>query len=92
MKALKFLTVLLALTLAASTAVSAVPGKIGGSTNVVTKEIKLPNGTNTGVTLTEMTIPKYTFYNPSTKNDKKACHLGRKFFVAYIYLVRGSLS
>ena len=71
MKALKFLTVLLALTLAASTAVSAVPGKIGGSTNVVTKEIKLPNGTNTGVTLTEMTIPKYTFYNPSTKNDKK---------------------
>ena len=73
MKALKFLTVLLALTLAASTAVSAVPGKIGGSTNVVTKEIKLPNGTNTGVTLTEMTIPKYTFYNPSTKNDKKAC-------------------
>ncbi len=73
MKAFKILTVLLALTLAASTAVSAAPGKINGATNVTTKEIKLSNGTNTGVTLTEMTVPKNTYYNTSSKNDKKAC-------------------
>ncbi len=73
MKALKILTVLLCITLISSLFVSAIPGKIGGSTNITTSEIKLPNGTKTGVTLTEMTIKKQTYFNPSTSNEKKAC-------------------
>ena len=71
MKPLKFLTALISLSLVFSSAASAVPGKIGGSTNVTTKEIQLSNGTKTGVTVTEMTILKQTFFNPSTSNEKK---------------------
>lgn len=73
MKTLRILTVLLCVTFVSSLFVSAIPGEIGGSTNITTSEIKLPNGTKTGVTLTEMTIKKQTYFNPSTKNEKKAC-------------------